>query len=282
MRNLKNNLIGLPAVFLTYVGACAALALTTSGCQFGSAQMATASGDAQFVAPQVTAADRSLLSDVPNALDYARNGIVPEQISQFADAGPGIIVCSPVVAGGDAGLSNFAEGCGAWLQLEVGGQPEFGRTPSWRGPVRAAWELTQPGLHLNVQQAEKLMQICGATHAAVATLSAAGAGQYRLSYSIIDTADGKPIGAEIDATGTRDQIVQQLPSLGNSIAKQLGSKRPLISSSAASTADEMALLGRCYWEGYSPSDAEMSQLSALAHRAGNGLAAMINVDDAIC
>ncbi len=257
------------------VAALAALGWASAGCQLTRASMNVATPEPGVEAPVVSTDEKQLLSDVPNAIQYAVNGRVPAGVAQDAAAGPGIVVCSGVVPSSDAQLKAFAEGCAAWLQLIVGGQPQFGRTPSWHAPIRAGAEMNQPGLALSANQAKALASICGATHAAVATLTPSGPDTYLLSYRLVKTSDGSAVGGAITAQGTQDQIARQLPVIAAKLSGLLGLAHAALPNTAVSSGNDLEFLGNCRWDG-SLNDSDAQRLNALAHQKGNALAVALD------
>ncbi len=156
-------------------------------------------------------------------------------------SGPGIVVCEPVTTpASDA--AGFGAGCALWLQMTVGGQPQFGKTPLWESLNRAAWELHRSDLRLSPAQATRLASITGVTHAAVGTLSGSGP-HLILTYRLLQAPSGAAVGAPITLTGTRAQIDAKLPLLARTLALRLGAKSPEIPASTLLSPDDMQTLG---------------------------------------
>jgi len=182
-------------------------------------------------------------------------------------SGAGIVVCEPAGPGPDA---EFGAGCALWLQMEVGGQPALGKTPPWDGLSRARFELDRDDLRLSAAEAAPLAGMLGATHAAVGTLSGAGP-RLTLTYQIVQLPAGKPVGAALTISGTRNQIVAGLPKLAKTLAVRLGAASPNIPASVGLSPAELKLLASA--RRMALADAKEATLSALAAR--NPLAAMI-------
>jgi tetratricopeptide (TPR) repeat protein len=78
----------------------------------------------------------------------------------------------------------------------------------------------------------------------------------------------KPAGAVITMRGDADRVLQMLPSVAATIARQLGVAAPQVPSAVGLTADEMVLLGRIpIGFAFDLSDAEVGRISAAAARS---------------
>jgi hypothetical protein len=148
---------------------------------------------------------------------YMKNDMPIANLSMYPN-GPGIIVCTPVAP---EGLHNFAEGVGGWLNLEVGGQPQFSRSPALGNLRHAGVELHAPDLALeSPARAGRLVRILGVGYAAIGTL-AGTANSGKLTYRLYRLSDGKAVGQPIATQGTEDQIASQLPALAAQMTRRL-------------------------------------------------------------
>ncbi len=197
-------------------------------------------------------------------------------------SGRGIVICEPVVANGtprlgsskaqsSTRLMDFGAGCARWLQLQAGGQGELGRTPSWGLIADIQNELKYPSLRLQPAQAFALAPQTSATHVAVGTLQAAGE-RSTLTYRVLDVKTRQAVGAPIQAVGTREQIVAQLPQMARTIAARLGVQNASVATPHLSP-DELAFLGNVprkgkYGNVTYPMEVRMRNLSARDSLAG--------------
>src|SRR5579872_2600503 len=98
------------------------------------------------------------------------------------NSGPGVVVCDPVCDARDRSLGDFGAGCGRWLFLVAGSQPEFGKTPLWWSLNRVRQELGRPNLQLSAQDGARLARRLGATHFVAGTLG--GGPRLTLTYRL--------------------------------------------------------------------------------------------------
>lgn len=154
-------------------------------------------------------------------------------------SGPGLIVCAPIA---DAALKNQAAwGAGAarWLQVQVAGRPELGKTPLWSSTENARLRLKYPDLALDGARAEVLGQSCGVTHVATATLKGTPAAAI-LNYQLRDVKAGKVV-ASAKISGAMSQLTAQLPQLASALEAQFRLKAP--TAKIALAADDVKFLG---------------------------------------
>lgn len=182
-----------------------------------------------------------------------------------AKSGLGIVVCEPVMASSDATLTHFGGGCAEWLQVAVGGQPQFGQTPLWNSLDRARTELGRPDLALSPAQAPALAPILGVTHAAVGTLHGAEP-HLTLAYQLYLLPAGTAVGAPITLNGTRAQIAAGLPQMARMLVKQLHGAPAAVPAAADLVPDDLQLLGEVRWRKTPYTDTQRSQIEALSLR----------------
>lgn len=154
-------------------------------------------------------------------------------------SGAGLIVCAPVA---DAALKNQAawgNGAARWLQVQVAGRPELGKTPLWGVPENARIRLGYSDLALDGAKADALAKSCGATHVAVATLRGTPAAA-TLNYQLRDVKTGKAVGSA-KVSGPISTLTAQLPKLASAMANPL--KVKVAPTNIALTADELKFLG---------------------------------------
>ena len=181
-------------------------------------------------------------------------------------SGPGIFLCEPVTASTNHVGSNFGTGCALWLQMTVGGQPQFGKTPLWGVPARAAAEMGRSDLQLSSIQAQNLAPILGVTHAGIATLSGASP-HLTLTYRLLQVPQGTQIGAPITLTGTQEQIIEGLPSVARTLAQRLGEATPNIPASPGLKPAELQRIGQMQWAGTTLTADERTDLYDIASRS---------------
>ena len=155
-------------------------------------------------------------------------------------SGSGLVVCEPLPAAALKSEAAWGTGAARWLQVQVGGQPELGKTPLWGVPENARLRLGYPDLKLDDKQADALGKACGVTHVAVGALDGTPAAA-TLSYQLRDVATGKVVGTA-KISGSLDKLNAQLPALARSLATQLKVKAALPTQIGLS-ADEVKFLG---------------------------------------
>jgi tetratricopeptide (TPR) repeat protein len=179
-------------------------------------------------------------------------------------SGPGIVICEPVVSPANPDVSNFGTGCALWLQVVVGGQPQFGKTPLWGELDRAHTELKQRDLQLSPAEALDLAPILGVTHVAVGTLRGAEP-HLILTYRLLQVPLGSPIGTAITLTGTEAQITARLPQMAQTFVKKLGGVSPPdISASTGLTPSNLRMLGQVRWREDPETDKQRTTIEAMA------------------
>ena len=155
-------------------------------------------------------------------------------------SGSGLIVCEPAPVAALQSSANWGAGAARWLQVQVAGQPELGKTPLWGVPENARLRLGYPDWKLDAKRAAALGQSCGASHVAVGTLSGTPAAA-TLTYQLREVKNGKVVGSA-KISGDINRLNGQLPVLARQLATQLKVKAALPTTIALS-ADEVAFLG---------------------------------------
>lgn len=193
----------------------------------------------------------------------------------FYPNGPGVVICTPVAS---TGLSNFGQGVGGWLEVEVAGQTQFGKSPAFANLKRAAQEMHSPGLAIDTpQRAGRLTRIAGATVAALGTLRGAP-GHCRLTYRLYSLSDNRPVGAPITAEGSEEQIAAQLPAIAAKLARGLGAAHPHIPGVTGLSAADLEFLGPLSTTMGNVTAAQRAKLQTLARHAT--LAAVLSLRSA--
>ncbi len=187
-------------------------------------------------------------------------------------AGLGIIVCTPVNQPRTEALNHFGIGCGRWLQFEVGGQPEFGRTPFGADLYQHWTELEQQGTGPTPEVAFRRAPGWGATHVAAGEISGTRENA-RLTYRLVQLSDRKQIGDPVVLAGSTDAIRAKLPEAARDLCRRLGVAQPKVADEVLETANELALLGAAQPQGHKrvPDDL-FYQLEDLGHKSGAGAA----------
>jgi tetratricopeptide (TPR) repeat protein len=180
--------------------------------------------------------------------------------------GPGVIVCPPAT---DASLHDFAVGCGAWLQISAGGNPDCDRTPLLASLGRIPGEMGASDLALDADQARRLPGMFGITRFAVGSLSGEG-DRLTLTYQVYGIGYRSPVAKDISVTGTKDAIAAALPEIARKIAIASESSGNGIAATSLS-ADSLTLAGHLM-NGAVASAAERQTLASLD--TGDPLAAV--------
>ena len=201
----------------------------------------------------------------------------PIESIKAMEGGAGVLICEPVVAGSaKKETATFGAGCGRWLQFEVGGQGELGKTPMWPSLNRARKELKRSDLQLKPSEIPKLDAMLAVTHAATGVL-AETAGKLTLTYQMWRLAGMKPAGPPIAIAGSPAQILDHLPDLAMALSRHAGVLTPHVSTSVGASAAEISELGgRPLGGNVEVTDAEASRLSDIARHTP--LAALFLLD----
>jgi len=179
-------------------------------------------------------------------------------------SGNGLLVGEPVAAGVDDKLAAFGAACGRWLHLVAAGQPELGKTAFWDSVNHGRRKLGRMNVRLELDDAVRIKQTLGITHAAVGRISG-DAGSCTLSYQLYDLRTKKQLGESFTASGTEQQILDALPSLATQMARGLGVVSPRVPDGVGEDPPVMEVLGTLPWL---PGE----ELSAEAQQSLGGLA----------
>lgn len=244
MRYLTNHPIYAVCIVLTV----SIMAILVLGPTVGSVMMRSEQVRAQS---QSTPSDDSDIVTLDN--DEASYGVrmagdTNSPISSLTPypATPGVVVLEPVDAPSDTPSDGFARGIGDWLNVNVGGRPGFGRSPSLKETQRAAFELDKPDLRLTASEGEQLHGMVGATCIAVGTLK--GTAQSRtLSYQLYLLNPLRKLGDPIAISGTDITLTQQLPELGDKLARGIDPSAAVQQSTIRLTPSDVMFLGDTAW-----------------------------------
>lgn len=157
-------------------------------------------------------------------------------------SGPGILIGDPVPTGVSASTADFAAACSFWLQVEVGGQGQFGQTPTLSEIAKNRDVAHLHGLRLGLRDIPVIARGLGVTNVVSCTIVET-AGQLRLSYQLC-ACTGHAIGAPIVASGTEDQIKSQLPHIGKTIDRLLHEGDDEIPTTVEESSSEMTAIGK--------------------------------------
>lgn len=188
-------------------------------------------------------------------------------------SGSGLVVCEPVTQQKSVELAEFGAGCTRWLHLHAGGQGELGKTPLWGTLDNARKTLGSPNLRLTTVKGQALARSAGATHVATSDISETNEA-IRLVLKLQSATDGAAVGEPLVLKGTREQIVDQIPSAARKLAVRLGAKNPTIPQKIAVAPADLQFLGKAPWWGaktnsITPADtARLLSLSAREALAG--------------
>ena len=184
----------------------------------------------QKMGGDIRAADRA-----PATLDTAY-----VQSLQPVASGSGLIVCEPVTNAALRNRADWGAGAARWLQVQVAGQPELGKTPLWGVPENARLRLNYPDLKLDAKRADALAISCGVSHVAVATLEGTPENAI-LTYQLREVKSGKVV-KTAKISGDLKSLNAQLPVLARQLASGLKIKANLPAKIALSP-DDIAFLG---------------------------------------
>ncbi len=182
-------------------------------------------------------------------LQNATNSELPLGSLTQLNNGPGLLICEPVVGKGSEGLTDFSAGARRWLQFTMGDNPELGKTARVENESDVKRELKSKSLQFSLELAPKAAAILGATHVAIGTVSGS-AERCTLSYRLYSTTNHKPVGAELTASGTTAQVIDQIPAIARKMLVLLGVAKPHVADRADVSQDELGAIGRCDWQGY--------------------------------
>ena len=182
-------------------------------------------------------------------------------------SGSGLIVCEPIADAALQNSANWGAGAARWLQVQVAGRPELGKTPLWGVPENARIRLGYPDLKLNGKQADVLGKSCGTSHVAVGSLSGTPNSAI-LTYQLRDVKSGKVVGTA-KISGALNALNAQLPVLARQLATQLKVKSALPATIALSS-DEVAFLGtpklKATYRGDHLAPADLTRLKTLVEK----------------
>lgn len=187
--------------------------------------------------------------------------------------GKGVVICEPV-SKSDAGSLAFGTACSRWLHFAVAGQPQLTKTPLWDSVDAARIEMAQPHLRFSVDRAKQLAAKVAATHVATTEFSG-NASRCTLTVKLWQMPDKVAEGKVLAITGSRKQILAQMPELARKLSGMLGVAQPRPLPIAAS-AEEFQFLGNIPWAAQKDlPKAERSRLENLAKKVP--LAAMLQL-----
>lgn len=181
------------------------------------------------------------------------------RLAQPDRGGLGVVICEPVTA--NSLSRSFGAGCAVWLQVVVGGQPQFGKTPLWGSLDRVRRELRRTDLQLSPAEVLSLAPILGVTHAVVGTLQDAEP-NLTLTYRLLQVPSGVTVGAAITLTGTQTGIAAGLPQMARTLVKELGGTTD--SALSSPTADDLQMIGQVRWRDTPDTDAQRTAIKVMA------------------
>lgn len=162
------------------------------------------------------------------------------------DSGPGVVVCEPIPHGADKDVANFGNGCARWLNLIVGGQGEFGKTPLWGYTIYTLARMRRPDMRLDPAAASHFSHLLGLTHLYLGQIEG-DASHCTLSYRLWDAGTRKAVGPTHALTGSEMAVTAGLPRLAAALAAGLGVPAPRVPSAVGETPVELQWLGRLPW-----------------------------------
>lgn len=194
----------------------------------------------------------------------------------------GIVICEPIsapLAVDDApenDLADFGAGCGRWLFWAVGGLPHLGATPAWSEINEVEARLKRADLRLRADEIVVLSTTLGVNRVAtgeIKSLAQAVTLTYQVHQTIVER-DGElkeigkrsgVLGAPIVVSGSREEIVEQLPEMARQILLRCGMENAPVMAAVGATAAELALCGQAQTSGEIPG-ARREEFGQLASR----------------
>lgn len=208
----------------------------------GTAETAREPASAPLTPPQLRRMVSQVAALLPTTLETkTKTAAQPSPVPRH-DLSPGLVICEPQTdANAQDGQNNFGAGCRLYLALATAGRGEMGQTPLWTTVGRVRRENHWTSLRLAPDEATKLINQSGATHAAVGKLQEAK-GRTTLTYQLYDRA-GETLGNPVRLEGTRADIVRQLPQAAKTLAAALGVK--LAAPALQTTPEILESVGDC-------------------------------------
>ena len=235
---------------------------------FGVAALALPlAGGCQIVAQKAAETVIKRMGGTINAADRAPASVDVAYVQSLvpSPSGSGLVVCEPVPVAALQNSANWGTGAARWLQVQVAGQPELGKTPLWGVPENARIRLGYPDLKLSGKRADALGQSCGVSHVAVGTLGGTPAAAI-LTYQLREVKSGKVTGTA-KISGRFDKLNAQLPALARQLATQMKVKAAL-PTQIGLAADEVAFLGapklKATYRGERLAPADLARLKKIA------------------
>ncbi len=228
---LLRRLRYLPALFLA---ACAILCLTGS-----RASQTPVSAGLIWVSTDPQGS--------PSPAAIAATPVIPIQKLQPAGSQIGIVIGEPLPDAASMPLADFGAGCGRWLFLNVGGNPDFGQTPLWSEVARAENDLGKPNLQLTRADALRLPNVLGVTQVAVGTITGTDT-HCTLTYQLVNVPGGKPLGGPISVAGSQKQVIAQLPQMAMQMLQRLKLRSAKLPAAVGAVPTEMQMLGQIPWD----------------------------------
>jgi Flp pilus assembly protein TadD len=175
----------------------------------------------------------------------------------------GLVVAEPQ---GTTSLLDFGAGCGRWLHLFAAGQGELASTPLW-GSVADSWrDMKRTNGRLGAADVAEFGRRAGVTHVATGQISGTPQ-KCALTYQLWRVDGKRRVGAPVQTTGTREQVIAQLPTMARELSQRVGVKSPMIPERCGVTAAEIAQLGAAVWKKYgAPSARSVEPLKAMSER----------------
>ncbi|MFN3649251.1 MAG: tetratricopeptide repeat protein [Armatimonadota bacterium] len=161
-------------------------------------------------------------------------------------SGGGLQVCDPVPQGANAETAAFGAGCGRWLQFTAGAHPQLGRTPLWTSSYSICRTLKRTHLRITPREAPYLATGLGVSHAAVGEIRGSGS-RCVLTYRVLEVPSGKAVGAPIRLSGSRAQVLAQLPEAARALVRRAGAVPQPGPTHVQESASDLTFLGGLPW-----------------------------------
>ena len=154
-------------------------------------------------------------------------------------SGEGLLILEPRADAALQSQTSWGAGAARWMQVQIGGAPQLGKTPLWGIAEDARLRLKLPDFKLTGANADKLGRNIGVTRVATGALRGTPA-QAALAYELRDVKTGKVVG-RAQISGNVASLNAQLPALARQLAALLR-----VQSAAKTldlTADDLKFLG---------------------------------------
>ena len=216
--------------FLPFLGALMLMPLC--GCNVIAQRVA------RDLAQQVKSSRKTVVAKAAPSAPVALNVAYLKSLAPLP-SGEGLLVLEPKADAALQSQANWGAGAARWMQVQIGGAPQLGKTPLWGIAEDARLQLKLPDFRLSGAGADKLGQSIGVTRVATGVLRGAPA-KAALVYELRDVQSGKVVG-RAQISGDVATLNAQLPALARQLAALM--RVQTAAKTLALTADDLKFLG---------------------------------------